>query len=612
MTLRILTVAVKSELDVVSARQRARQIAALCGFGLQDQVRIATAVSELARNVYNYARQGRVEFAIEGDTAPQVLVINVVDHGPGIVNLDLILSGQYQSTTGMGVGITGARRLVDRFDISTDALAGTRIVLQKLLPADAGLISAGMLGTLSGQLLPLPADVMLSEVQRQNQELLSTLAELKARQEELLQLTRELEDTNRGVVALYAELDEKAEHLRRADQMKTRFLSNMSHEFRTPLSSIRALSKLLLDRVDGELSVEQEKQVTFILKGAVGLNDLVNDLLDLAKIEAGKVDVRAAHFDVAETFSALRGMLRPLLVSERLRLTFHAPEEGCRLYSDEGKISQILRNFISNALKFTEQGAIDIRVSFLPGRQEVKFEVADTGLGIEEEHLALIFEEFSQLENHMQRGVKGTGLGLPLCRKLATLLNGYVTVESEIGQGSVFSLVVPVAYHAEDQGALLREQPATADSRIPVLVIEDQPQTRMLYEKFLADSEFRMVPATNLHEAEHCWTQEAPAAVILDILLNGSDSWQWLVQSKNNPARQSVPVIVVSEVNDKRKGLALGADAYYVKPLFRQELLGTLRQLLNRSITPLLSHPGWSALTGAAAGSGDSPSEEGA
>ncbi|MET0357762.1 MAG: histidine kinase dimerization/phospho-acceptor domain-containing protein, partial [Cellvibrio sp.] len=282
MTIRILTVAIKTELDVVAARQRARQIADICGFASQDQVRIATSISELARNVYNYASSGKVHFTIEGETTPQILTIYIEDKGPGITNLEEILAGNYTSLTGMGKGILGAKRLMDRFDIKTGP-RGTEIILQKLFPRDAKLITPKMSGNIFAQLSSLPTEATVAEVLHQNQELLHTLAESKARQEDLVQLTRELEDTNRGVVALYAELDEKAEHLRRADAMKSRFLSNMSHEFRTPLSSIRALSKLLLDRVDGDLTIEQEKQVLFILQGALGLTDLVNDLLDLAK-----------------------------------------------------------------------------------------------------------------------------------------------------------------------------------------------------------------------------------------------------------------------------------------------------------------------------------------
>jgi signal transduction histidine kinase/ActR/RegA family two-component response regulator len=579
MTLRILSVGIRAELDVVACRQRARQIAALCGFGLQDQARIATAVSEIARNVYNYAAPGRAEFLIEGETAPQVLTIRIEDQGPGIAELDRILAGQYTSQTGMGAGLVGAQRLMDRFTIDTRPGAGTVIELRKLLPPQAPLLTPVLVGDIGARLAALPTDATLTEVQQQNRELLNTLAELKARQEELLQLTRELEDTNRGVVALYAELDEKAGHLRRADDMKSRFLSNMSHEFRTPLSSIRALSKLLLDRVDGELTVEQEKQVSFILRGAEDLSELVNDLLDLAKIEAGKIDIRPSAFAVSDLFSALRGMLKPLLVSESVRLEFDEADDVPDLYTDEAKLSQILRNFISNALKFTDAGEVRVSAAFVAEQQAVRLSVRDTGVGIPEASQQLVFEEFTQIENRLQKRVKGTGLGLPLCRKLATLLGGRVELQSTLGVGSTFSVVVPVRCAAQP----LNDAPAVAvaatseeDRRLPVLVVEDEASTCLLYERFLHGSAFRPVFAASVREADDQWLVQPPVAVLLDVSLRGEDSWHWLTDIKSDPRRASVPVVLATETDDKRKGLALGADAYYIKPLSRLELLSTL------------------------------------
>jgi signal transduction histidine kinase len=224
----------------------------------------------------------------------------------------------------------------------------------------------------------------------------------------------------------------------------------MSHEFRTPLSSIRALARLLLARTDGELSVEQEKQVGFILKGTVSLNEMVDDLLDLAKIEAGKVDVHPDHVDVAEMFSTLRGMLRPLLTNPALALVFRAPAPGLAIFTDQAKLSQILRNFVSNAIKFTESGEILVQAMLRPGQGVIEFSVADTGLGIDADHLDMIFEEFNQIENHLQAKVKGTGLGLPLCRKLAALLGGRVDAKSILGAGSVFAVSIPLVYLAPE------------------------------------------------------------------------------------------------------------------------------------------------------------------
>lgn len=584
MNIRILTVSIRSELDVVGARQRARQIAGICGYANRDQVSIATAVSELARNIYNYVGSGKIHFAIEGATSPQVLTIRIEDDGPGIPHIDTILGGNYQSTTGMGKGLVGAQRLMDRFDIVTGVGIGTKITLQKLFPADAPVITSSMAGNLFAELAAASSDSTLTEVLQQNQELLGTLAELNARQEELLQLTRELEDTNRGMVALYAELDEQADHLRRADEMKSRFLSNTSHEFRTPLSSIRALSKLLLERCDGELTTEQEKQVRFILDSAQNLSELVNDLLDLAKIESGKVDVWPEKFNVADMFSALRGMLRPLLVSESLQLDFIEPEQPIHLFTDETKLSQILRNFISNALKFTERGAITIRAEVISETGNVRFSVADTGVGIAQDDLRIIFEEFGQVQNPMQNRIKGTGLGLPLCRNLASLLQGEVEVDSTLGMGSTFSVTIPQTLMVHQKvTAAPSPEPLVIDSRIPILLVEDDSSTILLYEKYLHDSEFRLIKGQSVREAIELWSAMEPAAVILDIHLHGENSWSWLTRLKNHRQRRNVPVIIASEVDDRQKGLSLGADAYFVKPLFKKQLLSCLRELTSRA-----------------------------
>jgi signal transduction histidine kinase/ActR/RegA family two-component response regulator len=426
----------------------------------------------------------------------------------------------------------------------------------------------------------------LHELQLQNHELLSALAELKARQDELLELTHELESTNRGVVALYAELDEKADHLRRADEMKSRFLSNMSHEFRTPLSSIRALSKLLLDRIDGPLTAEQEKQVSFILKGADDLAELVNDLLDLAKIEAGKTEIRPVEFDVSEMFGTLKGMLRPLLVSDAVNLLFYIPHTLPLMRTDESKLSQILRNFISNALKFTEHGEVLVTAEINEGSDSITFSVKDTGLGIAKENQQLIFEEFSQVASHLQRGVKGTGLGLPLCKKLSQLLGGSIAVQSEIGVGSNFSVSIPINYLPKVNNTPGQINVTFSERRkdqLPVLIVEDHLETRLLYEKYLRNSDFNAMVVTSIREAEAVIHRTEPAAIVLDLLLNGHSSWHWLAELKGDDRRKHIPIIVASETDDKRKATILGADAYFVKPLFRDELVSTLHRLTHKS-----------------------------
>jgi signal transduction histidine kinase len=348
----ILTTTLRWEQDLVAVRKRARDVSELLGFDAQDQVRIATAVSEIGRNAFRYAGGGKVEFRLEGNTVPQVLVIRVSDEGPGIPNLRDILRGHFQSTTGMGLGISGTRRLMDQFDMESVPGKGTVVTLKKFLPRRSALVTSKQIDQLSAELARRrPAEGPFDELKHQNRELLQTLSELRKRQEELTLLNCELEDTNRGVVALYAELDEKAEHLRRADQLKTRFLSNMSHEFRTPVNSILALSNLLLNRKDSGMDAEERQQVSFIKKAADGLLELVNDLLDLAKVEAGKVEVHPVEFAANDLFSALRGMLRPLLVNPRLNLVFEDASSIPPLINDEGKVSQILRNFVFERTK---------------------------------------------------------------------------------------------------------------------------------------------------------------------------------------------------------------------------------------------------------------------
>jgi signal transduction histidine kinase len=579
MRLRILCMTIENEQGVVAARQRSRDIARQLGFSALDQTRIATAVSEIARNAFDYARDGRVDFEIEGNSQPQLLLVRITDKGPGIASLDTLLSGNYRSTTGMGIGIVGSQRLMDQCTIESTE-RGTVVTLKKLLPDTAPLVTPEIIGQLGALLAASHPGGSFEEVQQQNRELMATLADLRDRQLELTQLTQELEDTNRGVVALYAELDERADHLRRADDMKSRFLSNMSHEFRTPLSSIRALSNLLLDRVDGELGAEQERQVTFIRKAAEDLSEIVNDLLDLAKIEAGKIEIRPAPFEVANLFSALRGMLRPLLVGNAVDLVFDDAHALPALCTDEAKIAQIVRNFVSNALKFTERGEVRVSAQLTADGRNVKFSVSDTGIGIAPDDQQLIFEEFGQVEHPLQQHVKGTGLGLPLCSKLCTLLGGQISLASTPGKGSVFSATIPCRYADPHAGEFdLANLGRLDENRVPVLIIEDEPAVRIVYEGYLRNTRYQPILVGNLRDAATVLDRIKPGAIMLDILLGGEDSWLWLAQTKAAPQTRAMPVIVASEVEDPRKGHALGADAYFIKPLSRDVLIAALNRL---------------------------------
>ncbi len=573
----ILAVKLQYEQDVVQARQRARQVAALLGFDTQDQTRMATAVSEVVRETIHHAGVGKAEFVVEGQSAPQLLLVCIRTQGASAHTFAMALQ---QATTGVEHGgIASARRLVDRFQIDSTA-DETVFSLRKLLPRNAPFVTPTRVSNIVELLARQQFHDPLEEIQRQNQELLQTLEALRERQEELVRLNRELEDTNRGVVALYAELDEKADHLRRADEMKSHFLSNMSHEFRTPLNSILALARLLLDRLDGELTTEQEKQVTFIRKAAADLSELVNDLLDLAKIEAGKIEVYPGEFEINSLFSALRGMLRPLLVAPSVDLIFEEPLDMPSLYSDESKISQILRNFLSNAIKFTEQGEVRVAAQLSSNRQAVIFLVSDTGIGIAPENQQQIFHEFVQVQNPLQKRVKGTGLGLPLCRKLAELLGGTVSVESAVGVGSTFSATIPRCYRDNRPAAIAEMVTLTDPTQPVVLVVEDKEDMLFTYERYLAATPFRFVPARTIREARRQLELIRPSAILLDILLPDEAAWRFLAAVKNNPATADIPVLIATTEDDQQKGLALGADAYGIKPIARHWLLEQLARFV--------------------------------
>src|ERR1700691_447076 len=586
MALNLFTIDIQLENDVVLARQKARSIAANLKFDLQDQTRIATAVSEIARNTFQYGGGGRAEFSIVetgNDGIPEkMLLIALRDKGKGIPNLDEIMDGKYVSQTGMGLGVIGAKRLMDHFRIETNSRQGTTVVLGKKVPRRFSRFKPGELDKVLSSIERASQDPY-EELKQQNKELLNTLQELRARQEELAQLNRELDETNRGVVALYAELNDKADFLQRASELKSHFLSNMSHEFRTPLNSILALSQILIDRMDGDLTPEQEKQVTFMRRSAQDLTDLVNDLLDLAKVEAGKVTIRPAEFSVESLFAALRGMLRPLLAqNSSVSLVFEDPVGIPELYTDEAKVSQVLRNFISNALKFTERG--EVRISVRTGHDEtVVFSVADTGIGISPADQDRIFQEWEQVEGELQHTAKGTGLGLPLSRKLAQLIGGDVYVKSQVGLGSTFFVSVPVSYTGATEAVYVPDVKRELDaSKLPALVVEDNREALFIYEKYLKGTGFQVVPAQDLKEARRALEEFRPIAIVLDVLLQGEHSWQLLQDLKQNASTRDIPVFVVTVVENEAKAMALGATAFHAKPIDRAWLLAQLQTTLVR------------------------------
>lgn len=536
----LLSLPLSSEQDVVQARQKARQVARVVGFDRVGQTAIATAVSEIARNTVTYGGGGGMSFALEGEAPQQALTMNFRDNGPGIAELESILGGTYVSRTGMGVGIAGTRRLMDVFEIDSGRGVGTHIRFGKYLPR-GGRSDAATVARLMGEVAQAGPEALVEEVLVQNRDLLTAMTDLETARSELGEVNEELESTNRGVLALYAELEQRAEELKRASEVKSQFLSAVSHELRTPLNSIGALTRILADQTDGPLNEEQQRQVSYIRQSAETLTRLVNDLLDLAKVEAGRIDLNPVKIEVAELLSALRGIMKPLLTAPGTELVFRDRSGGAMLYTDEGKLQQILRNLVSNALKYTERGEVVVTATTpQPGR--IEFAVQDSGIGIPAEDRERIFEEFVQVRNPLQTRTKGSGLGLPLSRKLAGLLGGVITLDSEPGRGSTFTLDIPLVLPGSSAEALSAD-----DSAGKVLIVEDEESTRYVLTHMLrSEGPWTLIEAPDGTEGLRLAQVEMPDFIVLDLHLPGLTGFEVFRSLKGDPATAHIPILILT------------------------------------------------------------------
>ncbi|WP_175543748.1 sensor histidine kinase [Micromonospora pattaloongensis] len=435
--------------DIFVVRQRGREVAAALGLEEQDQIRIATALSEVARQMLAAVGGAEVSFQAVGRHAPQSLQVDVVSPVP-LTQADLTRGDP------LPVG-----RLVDTLSVS-HADAVTVVTMSRRLPPSAARLTPERLDALRAELAATSPGSPLDELAAQNQQLIAALDEVRSQRDELArlnaelqetnrgvlalygQLSEELEETNRGVVALYAELDEKSAQLRGANEAKTRFLANASHELRAPVTAIIGLARLLADASSDPLTAEQLRQVELIRGSATDLLGLVNDLLDLAKAESGRIEPSWEDVDLCAVFGQLRGTLRALASRPQFELVVEEPEPPALIRSDEVLLSRVLRNLLHNGLKFTERGEVRMRARLDDGRWELS--VSDTGVGIPPELHERIFEEFYQVPSAtpVPGAGTGTGLGLPYARRLVTLLGGSLTVSSEPGRGSTFTVRLPV------------------------------------------------------------------------------------------------------------------------------------------------------------------------
>jgi GAF domain-containing protein/DNA-binding response OmpR family regulator/anti-sigma regulatory factor (Ser/Thr protein kinase) len=398
---------------------------------------------------------------------------------------------------------------------------------------------------------------------------------------------------------LYAEAREARAAAEQANQAKSAFLANMSHELRTPLNSIIGFTRIVRRKAEGVLPEKQTDNLDKVLTSADHLLNLINTVLDIAKIEAGRMDVLAANFRVSALtdlcFNTAQPLLKPDVVLEK-----QVDESLGYIYSDQDKIRQIVLNLLSNATKFTHKGKI-----ILAAKQDgeyLRISVCDTGIGISDEALPRIFREFQQADSSTTRQYGGTGLGLSISRNLAHLLGGDLVVESELGKGSTFTLITPIHYHnkpapsSDGTPALFGEyKPApvhesaggrgTISAKKRILVIDDDPDAVYLLQENLNQQEFEIIGAHNGNEGLRMAREQHPDAILLDIVMPGSNGWQVLHDLRADPMSSDIPVVMLTIVDNKPLGFQLGAAAYLLKPLDAVEVRDTLNLVTGLAIS---------------------------
>lgn len=470
------------------------------------------------------------------------------------------------------------------------------------------------------------------ELEEQSRVLKESQAHLEAQQAELEQTNERLAEQAQELAAQRDDLDGKntelnqarldlqrrADELQRASRYKSEFLANMSHELRTPLNSSLILARLLADNEDGNLNDEQVKFAESIYGAGNDLLNLINDILDISKVEAGKLEVRPENASVRRLVEAVEGLFRPQADDKGLRFVAEVAEDTpALLFSDRQRVEQILKNLLSNAFKFTDAGEVSLRVSAAP--EGLRFDVRDSGIGIAEDQLQRIFEAFQQADGATTRRYGGTGLGLSISRDLAHLLGGSIIVSSQPGEGSVFSLLLPLNYEAPvETDVASTPAPVVPAAPVPmtppvvhapvasafaddreqlnigqrcVLVVEDEPKfARILYD-LAHELGYRCLVAMGAEEGLRLADEHGPDAILLDMHLPDESGLAVLQRLKANPRTRHVPVHVVSVEDRSEAALHLGAIGYALKPTTREQLrevFGKLEAKLTQEVKRIL------------------------
>jgi len=435
---RLGDVYVRRESDIVKVRDRVRRLAREMGFDSTTHIKITTAVSEVTRNIYEYAKSGAIMLALAERGPDFGLQVTARDDGPGIdeATLRSIMRGHYQSASGLGVGLSGTRKLMDEFDIQTKLGEGTRVTLVKWMPRGAADDVKGRIEELRAHLGEDVEDSAIEELQQQNRDLAQILAELEEKRGQLEALNVQLSETNR-------ELNEANAKLRELSEMKEEFLALTTHDLRSPLTVISGVISFFTSGRLGELSPEQKNMVAMMERNTQNLIELVNDLLDASKLESGTMRLELTSFDIRGVVDELRETMEPLAKEKEIELVETLPAGLPPVEADRAKLRRVLLNLLSNALKFTQKGGtVEVRAE--REGERVRVLVADTGVGIAPDDVARLFDKYEQARSRATRGEKGTGLGLYITKQLVELHGSEIKVESQVGRGSTFSFTLPL------------------------------------------------------------------------------------------------------------------------------------------------------------------------
>ena len=398
-------------------------------------------------------------------------------------------------------------------------------------------------------------------------------------QEELARYSQQLEEM---VTQRTHELEERTEQLEvalsratEADRLKSEFLANMSHELRTPLNSIIGFSRVILNGIDGPITDLQRTDLTAIYNSGVHLLGLINDILDLSKIEAGHMELRKESVDLSPTVKGVLNTCTPLVQDKAVDMSEQIPIDLPPVYADPTRVRQIILNLVSNAIKHTDRGTIT--VSAHARGEEVIVSVSDTGTGIAPHDLPKVFEPFRQVGRAGERRAAGTGLGLAISQRFVEMHGGQIWVESKLGKGSVFSFTLPVM--GGGRPTRVAEEPVAVIPSRPILVVDDDPDIISLFRRYLEERGYQVIGATDAVEALRLAWEVHPHAITLDIRLPDEDGWTVLRALKEDKATRDIPVIICSVVQDKDAGFSLGAADYLTKPISQEDLLAALARI---------------------------------